>query len=42
MSTGHIQAHLDRIYVAKNIEKHIFNWEIKETAIPSNHSMVIV
>ena len=41
-STGHIQARLDRIYVAKNIEKHTFDWEIKETAIPSDHSMVTV
>jgi hypothetical protein len=41
-STEHIQARLDRIYVAKNIEKHTFDWEIKETAIPSDHSMVTV
>jgi exonuclease III len=40
--SGCIQARLDRIYVTKRIEKHTFDWEIKETAIPSDHAMVSV
>lgn len=38
--TGRIQVRLDRIYVAKSIEKNTFDWDIKQTAIPSDHSMV--
>jgi hypothetical protein len=38
--TGRIQVRLDRIYVARSIEKNTFDWNIKQTAIPSDHSMV--
>jgi len=38
----HIQARLDRIYIAKRTEPYTFDWEVKETAIPTNHTMVTV
>jgi ribonuclease HI/exonuclease III len=40
--TERIQARLDRIYINKRIEQHTFDWGIKETAIPTDHSMVVV
>ena len=38
----YIQAHLDRIYIAERTTQHTFEWEITESAIPSDHSMVSV
>ena len=35
-----IQARLDRIYISKNAEPFTFDWEIKESAIPTDHTMV--
>ena len=37
-----IQARLDRIYVSKKAEPFTFDWDIKETAIPTDHAMVSV
>jgi len=37
-----IQARLDRIYISKKAEPFTFDWEIKESAIPTNHAMVTV
>jgi hypothetical protein len=33
---------LDRIYASKKAEPFTFNWEIKESAIPTDHTMVSV
>ena len=38
----HIKARLDRIYVAERIKQNTFGWEITESAIPSDHSMVLI
>ena len=35
-----IQARLDRIYISKRIEPFTFDWEIKESAILTDHAMV--
>ena len=37
-----IQARLDRIYISKRAEPFTFDWEIKETPIPTDHAMVSV
>ena len=37
-----IQARLDRIYVSKKAEPCTFDWDIKDTAIPTDHAMVSV
>jgi len=37
-----IQARLDHIYISKKAEPFTFNWEIKESAIPTDHTMVSV
>jgi len=37
-----IQARLDRIYISKKVEPFTFDWEIKESAIPTDHAMVSV
>jgi hypothetical protein len=37
-----IQARLDRIYIAARIKQQTFGWEIKESAILTDHSMVTV
>jgi len=37
-----IQARLDRIYISKKAKPFTFNWEIKESAIPTDHAMVSV
>ena len=37
-----IQARLDCIYISKRAEPFTFDWEIKETPIPTNHAMVSV
>ena len=37
-----IQARLDRIYTSKKAEPLTFDWEIKESAIPTDHAMVSV
>ena len=39
---GRIQARLDSIYVAERKSQHTFEWEITESAIPSDHSKVSV
>jgi len=38
----HIQARLDQIYISKKAEPYTFEWEIEESAIPTNHMMVSV
>lgn len=40
--TGMTQARLDRGYVASDIEQSTFDWEIKETAVPTDHLMISV
>jgi len=35
-----IQARLDHIYISKKAEPFTFNWEIKESAILTDHAMV--
>jgi len=40
--TNRIKVRLDRVYVTSEIEKLTFDWEIKETAVPTDHSMVTV
>ena len=40
--TERIQARLDRIYISRKTEPHTFDWEIKESAIPTDHAMVSV
>ena len=40
--TGRIQARLDRAYIAKDIEQYTYDWEIRETAIPTDHMMISV
>lgn len=42
MRNDRIQARLDRIYISKNTEPFTFDWEIKESAIPTDHAMVSV
>jgi len=37
-----IQVRLDRIYISKKAEPFTFDWEIKETSIPTDHAMVSV
>jgi len=37
-----IQARLDRIYISKTAEPFTFDWEIKESPIPTDHAMVSV
>jgi len=37
-----IQARLDRIYISRRAEPFTFDWEIKESAIPTDHAMVSV
>jgi len=37
-----IQARLDQIYIPKKVELFTFDWEIKETAIPTDHAMVSI
>ena len=37
-----IQARLDHIYVSRKAEPFTFDWEIKESAIPTDHAMVSV
>ena len=32
----------DRIYMNKRIEQYTFNWEIKETVVPTAHAMVSI
>ena len=40
MRNERIQARLDHIYVSKKAEPFTFDWEIKESAIPTDHAMV--
>jgi hypothetical protein len=40
--TDQIQVRLDRVYVSSKIEQQTFDWEIKETAVPTDHSLVTV
>ena len=37
-----IQARLDCIYISERVEPFTFDWEIKESAIPTDHAMVSV
>jgi len=42
MHNERIQARLDCIYISKKAEPFTFDWEIKESPIPTNHAMVSV
>jgi exonuclease III len=37
-----IQVRLDHIYTSKKAKPFTFDWEIKESAIPTDHAMVSV
>lgn len=41
ISNTNSMSRLDRIYTHRNISKTTYDWEIKDTAIPSDHRMIL-